>query len=192
MTTPEEICRQLDGEENIDPQRAAALRQKEINKSPAWVRRCVDYWSALICESDTGVDWCDAHDRCWRCGAQRLLQKCHIVAKQFGGSGAESNIVPLCAECHDEAPDVTDPNEMWRWIRETKPLCYGTLKLERAMEICKRRGVDLRNFCSSRFHAAMEKVGLHLMQNRTGCRIKPSSYAWAIEQACITEATDGR
>lgn len=195
MNNLEEICRKLIAEAKQDPAciaRAASLRQKELNQSPSWVRRCVDYWSELICESDIGVDWWDAHERCWRCGAKRSLQKCHIVARQFGGGDAESNIIPLCPECHDEAPDVTDTNEMWRWIQETKPMCYGTLKLERALGVCRQRGVDLGNFCKVRFDAAMEKVGLHLMQNGTGCRIKASSYAWAIEQACVREETNGR
>lgn len=159
----------------------------------AWIANCVAIWSKTIDEMDIGVDWCDAGERCWRCGCNRKLQKCHIVAKQFGGSDDPANIVPLCAECHDEAPDVTDPSEIWRWIKETKPTYYGTLKLERAFAICKSRGVDLSRFDNGKFQAAMDaNVGLHLMQNGTGCRIKASSIAWAIERACSVEAANGR
>ena len=152
--------------------------------SHQWVSDCVAHWWSSVCESDIGVDWADADERCWRCGGKRKLQRCHIVARQFGGGDDPSNIVPLCAECHDEAPDVTDPAEIWRWIKQTKPMFYGTLKFERAFAICRDRGVDLSRFDAGKFTAAVERVGLHLMQHGGGCRIKASSYAWAIEQAC--------
>lgn len=159
--------------------------------SKAWIAECVEHWSALVCETELGVDWCDADERCWRCGSKRTLQRCHIVARQFGGGDEASNIVPLCAECHDEAPDVTDPGEIWRWIKETRPMFYGTLKFERAFAICRSRGVDISAFDIAKFKEAIDGVGLHMMQNNSGCRIKASSIAWAVQKACL-EATDGR
>jgi hypothetical protein len=72
-------------------------------------------------------------------------------------------------------------------------MCYGTLKYERAARAAVSRGCDLSRFNKEKFDSLMERnVGLHLMQNGTGCRIKSSSIAWAIEMACKTEATDGR
>lgn len=154
-------------------------------KAEAWVQRAVAHWSGIVPETDTGVDWSDAHDRCWRCGCQRKLQRCHIVAKQFGGGDSVENIIPLCAECHDEAPDVTDPKEMWRWIARTRPTFYGTLNAERAVKLLQERGVDLSRFSEAKFRAiAMEHCGLHLMQNGSGCRVKPSTLSWAVERAC--------
>lgn len=161
--------------------------------SHEWIRQCVAHWSVNVDESDIGVDWSDAQDRCWRCGAKGRVQKCHIVAKQFGGGDDSSNVLPLCSECHDEAPDVTDKSEMWRWIKETRPAFYGSLKYERAFKACVARGVDLSRFSLETFVCLMfENVGLHLMQNGSGCRIKSSSIAWAIEKACGQEAADGR
>jgi hypothetical protein len=157
-----------------------------------WVADCVDYWSRLVCETEIGVDWSDATEHCWRCGAKRKLQRCHVVARQFDGGDEPSNIVALCSECHDEAPDVTDQSEIWRWIKETKSSFYGTLTSERALHICVQRGVDISRFDAARFQFAMDRVGLHLMQNGTGCRIKAASYAWAIEQACSVGGKDGR
>ncbi len=161
-----------------------------------FVRRCVDHWSAIIDESDIGVDWIDAEEHCWRCGTKsKRLQKCHIVAKQFGGPLTPDNVVMLCAFCHDEQPDVTDPAEVWRWIKETKPAlpALGCLAGERAIEICRSRGVDLTKFSAEKFKSVCtNSVGLHLMQSGSGCRIKASSYAWAIEQACRQEQPDGR
>jgi hypothetical protein len=162
------------------------------DKVPQWIRLCVDYWRERFDESEIGVDWSDAMEHCWRCGSKRKLQKCHIVAKQFGGGDGQENTLPLCCECHDEAPDVTDPSEIWRWIKETKSMFYGTLKFERAAMQAVSRGCDLSRFSRQKFDYLMEhSVGLHLMQNGTGCRIKSSSIAWAIEMACRTEATDG-
>jgi len=171
--------------------RARRLKELEAAKPQKWIENCISYWSGLVFEQDIGVDWSDAHYRCWRCGSARSLQKCHVVARQFGGSDHHSNIVPMCAECHDEAPDVTDSQEMWRWIKETRPMFYGTLKAERAIGICVRRKVDIARFDLEKFCFACDNIGLHLMQNGTGCRIKESSLAWALEQACKTEATDG-
>jgi len=155
-----------------------------------FLRECVDFWSSRVCETEIGCDWSDAEEHCWRCGYEtKKLQKCHVVAKQFGGSLSPENVVLLCRECHDEAPDVTDSSEMWRWIKETRPkFGYGTLKAERAFAIAVSRGVDLRRFNAKAFQAIChEHVGLHLMQNGSGARIKASSFAWAIEKACQEE-----
>jgi hypothetical protein len=59
--------------------------------------------------------------------------------------------------------------------------------------MCRTRGVDLTKFSVEKFRSVCaNSVGLHLMQSGSGCRIKASSYAWAIEQACRQEQTDGR
>ena len=155
--------------------------------SNAFFRQCVSYWSSRIDESDIGSDWSDATERCWRCGQQtKSLQKCHILAKQFGGVMSPNNVILLCRECHDEAPDVIDPGEVWRWIKHTKPsLGYGTLKMERAAKMAVEMGADIQRFSVDRFNQIMlSEVGLHLMQSGAGCRIKPSSIAWAIGKAC--------
>ena len=158
----------------------------------SWVAMCVDFWSQRIYEGDIGVDWADATERCWRCGAKRKLQKCHVIAKQFGGDDGPSNVIALCALCHDEMPDVTDAAEVWRWICATRPRYgYGTLYFERAMNDCASRGIDLSRFDKAKFGQLMDSsVGLHLMQTGAGCRIKPASIAWAIAKAC-EDATDG-
>jgi len=98
-----------------------------------WQERCRDYWFARINESGFGVDKAEAHNRCWRCAEIRKLQKCHITPKSAGGSDEESNIIPLCAPCHDEAPDVEgNPEAMFDWIRDTCVPFYGTYWTTRA------------------------------------------------------------
>ena len=74
-------------------------------------------------------------DNCWRCGttftARRTRKgessnrnRCHIVPADLGGSNHPSNMILLCAECHRDAPDVDDPEFMWRWIEQTHSECH--------------------------------------------------------------------
>jgi hypothetical protein len=44
------------------------------------------------------------------------LERAHIVAAGLGGSEHASNLILLCAPCHEESPDWFDPWEMAVWI----------------------------------------------------------------------------
>jgi hypothetical protein len=79
----------------------------------------VKYWSTREDESGLGVDWAEAHERCWRCGYKSRLQRCHIIPDSRGGSAQPENLVLLCRRCHREAPNVPDTRFMWIWIRAT-------------------------------------------------------------------------
>jgi len=86
----------------------------------------VEYWRSRIDEMDLGVDWCDAHTRCWRCGYKSSLDRCHIIPRSLGGLDESSNLVLLCKACHREAPNCSDPSYMWDWIRRTSVSMYDT------------------------------------------------------------------
>jgi len=159
--------------------------QKQSKVKP-WVREAIAYWFARIDESDLGVDEAEAHELCWRCGCKREFQKCHIVARQFGGSDDVSNIVPLCSSCHDEAPDVPDPQAMWDWIRRTRHTSYEAFWSQRAISVAVQNGVDLCSVDLEALAHNLQKCGRHFMQNGTGCRVKTETYAWAIA-ASVTE-----
>ncbi|MEH2168064.1 MAG: HNH endonuclease [Nostoc sp.] len=79
----------------------------------------VSYWARHEDESGLAIDWSDAYKRCWRCGYQSRLERCHIVPDSLGGLDAPSNLVLLCRRCHGEAPNVADPHFMWIWLRAT-------------------------------------------------------------------------
>ena len=81
----------------------------------------VEYWFSRIDECGLSVDAAEAHERCWRCGCKRTLERCHIVPASLGGSDDPSNLVLLCHRCHLDSPNVADPEIMWDWIR-----AYGT------------------------------------------------------------------
>jgi hypothetical protein len=148
-----------------------------------WIKTAVEYWFARLDESDLGVDAAEAHELCWRCGCKRKLQKCHIVARQFGGNDDASNILPLCSMCHDEAPDVPDPQAMWDWIKRTRYASYETFWAQRAVSLAAQNGVDLLSVDLAALSHNLQKCGRHFMQNRTGCRVKAETLAWAINQS---------
>jgi hypothetical protein len=94
----------------------------EGNMSTASRRAIVKYWSEVKPNANIAVDWSEAHDRCWRCGknCNIRLHRCHVVPDQapFNGPDIPSNLVLLCAHCHDESPCCDDPQAMWDYIAE--------------------------------------------------------------------------
>src|SRR5262249_14409457 len=77
----------------------------------------VNYWSERETECGLAVDWSEAHERCWRCGDKRRLEKGNIVPRSLGGTNEPENLVLLCKFCHRENPNVADPSFMWVWLR---------------------------------------------------------------------------
>ena len=45
------------------------------------------------------------------------LQRCHLTPRSLGGADTPDNLVPLCADCHRDAPDHVNPRWMLTWIR---------------------------------------------------------------------------
>lgn len=90
------------------------------------IQEIVAYWSDKKYEGDMGVDFAEAHERCWRCGYDLPLQRCHIIPASLGGLDTPSNYVLLCNMCHREAPNVDDARFMWKWIRATRVPFYDT------------------------------------------------------------------
>lgn len=44
-------------------------------------------------------------------------KECHLIPDALGGKDEASNIVLLCDKCHEEGPNVDDPEIMWDWIK---------------------------------------------------------------------------
>lgn len=89
-------------------------------------KQIVDYWIKHIDESDLSVDFAEAHERCWRCGCKRRLERCHIVPYSLGGEDTPSNFVLLCSRCHLDNPNVADKEIMWDWLYAYKTPFYDT------------------------------------------------------------------
>jgi len=102
-------------------------------------QKIVDYWAPKVPEVHMGCDWDMALGHCWRCGRKTpRLEMCHIIAKQFLGDKKDvfepSNLVLLCRECHDEAPDHNSPDYMWLWIKNTSKGSYDMFNFRKALE----------------------------------------------------------
>ena len=86
----------------------------------------VRYGFRRVDESELSVDAAEAHERCWRCGCERNLERCHIVPDSLGGKDEPSNLVLLCKRCHADGPNVTDLDIMWDWIKAYRVPFYDT------------------------------------------------------------------
>ncbi len=97
-------------------------------------KEIINYWSKIKEESLLSVDWAEAETRCWRCGYERKLQRCHIIPDSLGGKDTPSNFVLLCERCHIDAPNIEDKNFMWDWIMSNKEPFYDTFFKKRALK----------------------------------------------------------
>lgn len=107
-----------------------------------------------------------------------VLQRCHIVAKQFGGPDTADNLFLLCSDCHRESPDTKNRAAFFRWVyRRMAEHSHGincvhfTEEIKREIEM---RGYNLEAFAKKftavpheEMHAcldgAWENCGLHGM-----------------------------
>ena len=96
------------------------------NANKTSIPQIVDYWSGIVDEGDLSVDWSEAEERCWRCGSAKELTRCHIVPHSLGGDDEPANYVMLCRQCHEEGPNVNDPEIMWDWLMAYKCTYYDT------------------------------------------------------------------
>lgn len=86
----------------------------------------VSYWVTKVDEGDLSIDFSEAHERCWRCGYEKKLERCHIVPHSLGGKDIPSNYVLLCKRCHLDNPNVSDPEIMWDWLKAYQCDFYDT------------------------------------------------------------------
>lgn len=99
------------------------MKRKNIKTQ---VKDIVEYWQTKVDETQLSIDWCDAHERCWRCADKTKLEKCHIIPNSLGGEETPSNFVLLCKYCHLENPNVLDPEIMWDWLIAYSASFYDT------------------------------------------------------------------
>lgn len=76
-------------------------------------KQIVAYWADHVSEAGLSIDFSEAQERCWRCGCQRSLERCHIVPDSLGGADTASNLVLLCKRCHLDNPNTAGPEIMW-------------------------------------------------------------------------------
>ncbi|WP_182037412.1 HNH endonuclease [Vibrio diabolicus] len=84
-----------------------------------------------------GQPWEGRHDvlrgsylRGWR---KAPLQICHVIPKSLGGDEHPSNLVLMCKECHDLAPNTSFPEIMYKWMAKQSYFKRLMAKLELAL-----------------------------------------------------------
>lgn len=174
-------------------------RNRGNRKVPPWLTNAIAYHSKQRDESDMGCDWADAGHRCWRCGNDSRLQQCHIVPRSLGGPDEPSNMVALCARCHDEAPDVAFPEMMWMWIKSTRATFHGDIWARRIFDGMRKQDVEYLAIvgnvtADAILREASELVGVHCGQTGQGAFIKTASWIGAVSMVIAkrTQANKGR
>lgn len=110
-------------------------RRKNIKTT---IPEIIDYWIKFEDECDLNFDWSEANIVCWRCGCKRKLYRCHIIPDSLGGKDEPSNLVLLCADCHEEAPNIESSTFMWDWIKSFRNPFYDTFWQNQAMQEYER------------------------------------------------------
>lgn len=168
------------------------MRHEEVDMSKTWILEAISYWSERIYEGDTGVDWGDGSAKvcCWRCGCERRVQKCHIVPRSLGGPDDVSNLIPLCAMCHDEAPNVADPNCMWEWIKDSHGGMTNLFWIDKAFkeadltrEQTKMIERNAKEFIRIVSNKITSQTGIHFGQNSGGARVTLSTWVWVMRES---------
>ena len=133
----ESLSRQIDvlKRENKKLLSENIIASKSKNKRPqihTTKKEIVEYWEARVDEGNLSVDFAEAYDRCWRCGCECTLHRCHIIPHSLGGKDEPSNMVLLCNRCHREAPNIDDAEFFWDWLLAQKASFYDTYWIRRA------------------------------------------------------------
>ena len=115
------------------------------------IKKIAEYWieNTNIHESELNFDWADAYTNCWNCGDDKysksqkkvFLQRCHIIPHALGGSDTPNNYVLLCKQCHAEAPNIANTDDMWDWIKSNRVpySIYGTYRINKALIMFEQR-----------------------------------------------------
>ncbi len=86
-------------------------------------KEIVLYYQNILDEKEFNIDISDLQYRCWNCGEIKKVFRCHIVPSSRGGKDEPSNYVLLCKKCHEQAPNSSNPEIMWDWIKSNKKNC---------------------------------------------------------------------
>ncbi|WP_454055424.1 HNH endonuclease [Clostridium sp. Marseille-Q7071] len=93
------------------------MSNKIIKTSVEQIAEC---WREIIDKYNLNITSDEATERCWRCGHEMNLERCHIIPRSLGGEDTASNFVLLCKRCHSEAPNIDNYDIMWDWIKSSK------------------------------------------------------------------------
>jgi hypothetical protein len=93
-------------------------------------KEIIEYWMdspnyANGDEVGMAIDQADLDEdggRCWRCGTTKNVQRCHIIPHSQGGRDEPSNLLLLCRDCHNDAPNVSNATaeDFFNWMKNSR------------------------------------------------------------------------
>ena len=129
---------------------------------------------------------------CWRGPVERA----HAVPLSLGGSNDMRNIVLLCKERHQAAPDVNDPEAFWDWIdwridKEGRYNRHGVKPKDDHFANVRDELIELYKWTEaevdSLINATLLQEYYRVLEAETtthfGIKRKPSTEAWAFHKA---------
>lgn len=138
------------------------------------ISQIVDYWAEHQDECGLSVDFAEAHERCWRCGGKRGLQRCHIIPDSLGGKDTPSNLVLLCSRCHLDNPNVADAEIMWDWLNAYAVPFYDTFwSIQGMLEYERIYGVSFREELRKR---GIKRENQDEINEIFKCQVEKASY----------------
>lgn len=119
------------------------------------LKEILEYWEPRSIEIGTTIDF--GEPTCWACGqtwegrydksqetknsfeilwVKAPLQICHIVPKSLNGADTADNLLLLCKECHDNAPNTSIAEIMIEWVKNSPHYLFREVqKIQDAMKV---------------------------------------------------------
>jgi hypothetical protein len=101
--------------------RKMAKRKQVVRYWLDYLLRAGKYWIDVYFD-----DQKEAENVCFACGTFGVVERAHIVPKQYGGSDCEQNLHNLCRECHMESEILTEPGVYFEWFNLKTPQTSGS------------------------------------------------------------------
>lgn len=127
------------------------------------IHQIIEYWFKDKANIEINESEIKKYTCCWRCHSKKNIQRCHIVPDSLGGDDAPYNMVLLCANCHAEAPNVSDPEIMWDWF-------YANTRFEMPFTWLFRGMKEYEFIYGISFEAEFEAI-YHLIEKQSSQRL---------------------
>lgn len=108
------------------------------------------------------------------------LCRCHLRARSLGGADDPGNVILLCRACHEDAPDVSDPDYMLIWaLNRHHHLATMAAEFTAALGLFGVGADELVETIPLRREEIAKAIGHHLSPIK-GVTVKPSSWVAAV------------
>lgn len=187
------------------------MSMRDVDSTLPSKTEIVVYWRDCLHLKGIWIDW--GEPSCWACGwgwsgrydckhadaswEQMLrgwerapLQRCHILPRSLGGSDDASNLLLMCRECHDLAPNTSNTAFFFSWAARQNWLDRMMLKLKTELDPLGMTENQMRQISvlveSENFQTwLLGNVGIHFPQSGYSTllsRVTAASGAAAIQK----------